>query len=512
MTRILPLLFLTVLASTTRAADLPAESPIEPIKAPFEMSQLQRPVFPANAVSITDFGAVEGGSVKNTAAFAKAIETCSDKGGGTVIVPAGKWLTGPIRLKSRINLRLEKDARIVFSDAFEDYLPPVFVRAGGIEIYNYSPLIYARDCEDIAITGPGYLDGNAAKWWELARKEPKTPFEMGAKGVPVEKRVFGTPEAMIRPSFVQFVNCRNILLEDFTIGSGPNWTIHPVYCENLIARRLTIDTHGPNNDGLDPDSCRNVLMEYCLFRTGDDCMAIKSGYNEDGWRVGRPTENVVMRYCSGKEGHGALVIGSEMSGSVRNVYMHDCEFEGTDRALRIKSRADRGGVVENVWVENVKARDMKREAVLLNMKYGSDRQGILGNKPPRFRNIHVKNLRVDGAKTAVDIEGIDPGSISGVTLEDMAITCSQGVVIKDACDITLSGALLTPTESPVIDIENSKGIRIRNTPVPSGVPVFLKVSGSGSEGIEVQGNGLKADGPALEFSSGAARQAVSIKP
>src|SRR5581483_4362923 len=255
-----------ILALTpSRAADAGSE-PIAPIKAPFDMPQLQRPQFTDNRISIAEFGAVEGGATKNTEAFAKAIEACFKKGGGRVIVPKGKWLTGPIHLKSNIDLHLEEGAEIIFSDKFEDYLPPVFVRSGGIEMYNYSPLIYARDCENIAITGAGYLDGNATAWWEWAKKETKEGFRMGAEGVPVEKRVFGTPEAAIRPSFVGLVNCKNVLLEGFKIGSGPCWTIHPIYCENIIIRRVTVDTHGPNNDGMDPDSCRNILVEYCTFK------------------------------------------------------------------------------------------------------------------------------------------------------------------------------------------------------------------------------------------------------
>src|SRR4051812_48267490 len=221
------LLLLAEQSSAAAGADAGAE-PIPAIKAPFPMPQLQRPRFPDRTVNIRDHGAVEGGKTKNTEAIAKAIAACAQQGGGRVLVPAGKWLTGPIHLRSNIDLHLAEGAEVIFSDRFEDYLPPVFQRVGGIELYNYSPLVYARDCENVAVTGPGRLNGNAKAWWEWKAKETKEAFRMGAEGVPVERRVFGTPEAAIRPSFVSFVGCKNVLLEGFTIGSGPNWTIHPV--------------------------------------------------------------------------------------------------------------------------------------------------------------------------------------------------------------------------------------------------------------------------------------------
>jgi polygalacturonase len=494
----------------SHAVDASVEE-IAPIKAPFDMPQLQRPKFPDHTARITEFGAVEGGSTKNTEAFKRAIAAVSEKGGGRVVVPPGKWLTGPIHLKSNINLHMEDGAEIIFSDQFEDYLPPVFVRAGGIEIYNYSPLVYARDCENIAITGAGFLNGNAKAWWAWARKESREPFKMGAEGVPVEKRVFGTPEAAIRPSFVGLVNCQNVLLEGFKIGSGPNWTIHPIYCENLIIRRVSVDTHGPNNDGIDPDSCRNVLVEHCTFNTGDDCLVLKSGYNQDGWRVGKPTENVVMRHCYSNKGHGGLVIGSEMSGSVRNVYMHDCEFDGTDRVLRIKSRIDRGGVVENVWVENVKFRNLQRDAVILNMDYGSDRQQVNEEKPPVFRNIQVKDMTGAGAPVAITITGIDQDSIRDIHFENMTITAQKGAVIKNAREVVFAGVHITPAKGPVFDLTNVSGVIIRKATAPDGVETFLKVEGAGSGNIVIGSTNLSAVQTPVRRGEGVPETAVKIE-
>lgn len=456
--RLMPLIFAGSIGLALSCLAYNPDEPIAPINAPFEMPQLQRPEFPDRTASIVEHGAVPGGEVKNTEAIAKTIEAVADAGGGRVVVPAGKWLTGPVHLKSNIDLHLEEGAILIFSDQFEDYLPTVLVRAAGIELHNYSPLIYARDCENIAITGPGFLDGNAEKWWPWKTKETRQSFEMGAAGAPVEERVFGTPEYAIRPSFMQLYGCKNVLLEGFTIGSGPNWTIHPVYCENMIVRDVTVDTHGPNNDGLDPDSCKNLLIENCVFSTGDDCVVLKSGYNQDGRRVGRPTENVVMRHCSSKRGHGGLVIGSEMSGSVRNVYMHDCDFEGTDRVLRIKSRPGRGGIVENVWVEDVTARDLKREVVILNMDYSADKNPADYKFLPHFKNIHVKNVAASGAPVAIRIIGLRESIIENVNFSDVAIVSERGVIAKHVRDVSFERVVISHSKGELWELESVSNI------------------------------------------------------
>lgn len=451
-------------ACAALAAYDPAE-PIAPIKAPFDMPQLQRPAFPSRTFSVADHGAVADGKTKNTQAIAAAIEAASKAGGGRVLIPAGRWLTGPIHLRSNIDLHLAEGATLVFSDDMRDYLPVVFVRSGGIEMYNYSPLIYARGCENVGVTGPGTLDGNSKAWWSWAKRETRDGFKAGEKGVPVEQRIFGTPEAAIRPSFLALIDCKNVLLEGFTIGSGPNWTIHPIYCENIIIRRVNVLTDGPNNDGIDPDSCRNMLIEHCVFDTGDDCVVLKSGYNEDGRRVGRPTENVVMRHSSSKRGHGGLVIGSEMSGSVRNVYMHDCDFEGTDRLLRIKSRPGRGGVVENVWVERVTGRNLQHEVVILNMDYTSDKNAIVDPAAPIFRNIHVSKVAASGAPVAVRITGMENSLIENVTFTDCAIVSTKGVLATNAKNIRFDRVALAIEKGKPFELKNATGVLVDGKPV-----------------------------------------------
>ena len=484
---------------------------IEPIDAPFPMPELKRPVFPGNTVDIRDYGAVADGKTYNTKAFADAIKACVEIGGGRVLVPEGKWFTGPIHLASNIDLHLAKGAEIIFSDRCEDYLPVVLVRVGGVEIYNYSPLIYARDCENIAITGPGKLNGNANAWWTMKGKETGDFFEMAAQGVPVEERVFGTRQAGIRPSFLCLSGCKNILLEGFTIGSGPNWTIHPIYCDNIIIRKVNVITDGPNNDGIDPDSCRNVLIEHCLFDTGDDCVVLKSGYNEDGWRVGRPTENVVMRYCSSKRGHGGLVIGSEMSGDVRNVYMHDCEFEGTDRAVRIKSKRGRGGVVENIWAKDLILNNMQREAVILNMVYGSDRKNISNEKAPKFRNIHISNLTCQGAPTAILMRALDDSPIEDVTLENIKITSQKGIICENVKGIVFENVSVVPQKGPVYQFYNGVDLMISKNTVAEGTEVFLEVTGESSADIVIRDTDVSKATQVVSVKDGADKAAVKFE-
>lgn len=453
---------------------------------PALLKRIVPPEFPKRDFIVTDFGAAPGGQTNCSPAFNSAIQACARSGGGRVVVPEGIFRSGPIHLRSNVELHLAKGAEIIFSDRIEDYLPNVFVRVGGIELYNYSPLIYARGCTNIAVTGPGRLNGNARVWWDWKTNETKAFFEMGARGVPVEQRVFGTREAAIRPSFLSFVSCTNILLEGFTIGSGPNWTIHPIYCVNTTIRRVNVDTDGPNNDGIDPDSCIDMLIEDCTFSTGDDCVVLKSGYNEDGWRVNRPMENLVMRRCFSKRGHGGLVIGSEMSGSVRNVFMYDCEFDGTDRAIRIKSRRGRGGVVENVFARNLKVRNIQREVVIMNMDYSSDRKQAANEKPPVFRNISISDVTAAGAPTAILLSGLEDSLIENVRFENMTISSRNGVVASCVTNIVFETVQVKPAAGAVFKLKDASEVLIRKSTAPEGTKVFLQLDGTASRRVTLE--------------------------
>jgi polygalacturonase len=407
----------------------------------FEMMEIKDPIFPNKVYSIRDFGGVANGEHNNTEAFKEAIKACAHNGGGVVEVPEGEWLTGPIHLKSNVHLRLEKNAIVKFSDKFEDYLPVVFTRWEGVECYNYSPLIYANGCENIAVTGEGTLVGNGKAWWRWKKLQQKAANKLvyaEYNNIPVKDRVFGTEKDALRPSFIQPINSKNVLIEGIKVINGPQWTIHPVYCENLIVRGVKFETNGPNTDGLNPDSCKNVLIEDCYFETGDDCIAINAGMNEDGWRVAKPCEIIVIRNCHMHEGHGGVVIGSGMSGGVRNVYAHHCKFTGGDRGIRLKSMRGRGGFVENIWFDHIEIRDMINEMIQVNMFYGSSTVIPKTDTPPDFRNIHISNITGENAKIAVMIHGLPEHPLENITLENLELSANKAIECHDVNGITMS--------------------------------------------------------------------------
>lgn len=405
------------------------------VKAPFEMPAIELPRIPERDFVITDFGAVQGSGVKITQAIAQAIAACHNAGGGRVIIPPGRWLTGAVHLKSRVNLHLSEGAVLEFSDAPADYLPAVSTSWEGMECYNYSPLIYALECEDVALTGSGTLEARLGTWKQWYARPPahmqalKQLYEWMSAGVPIEKRQMAVGENNLRPHFVQFQRCQRILLEDLNIRNSPFWTIHLYLCSDAVIRRANISALGHNNDGVDPEMTRNLLVEDCVFDQGDDAIAIKAGRNHDGWRVGVPTENIVMRRCVMKRGHQLVAIGSELSAGIRNVYVHDCRFENSpddkpQHILFIKTNRRRGGFVENIHVENIQA--------------NSTRIGVLGietdvlyqwrnlvptyvEKLTRIQNIHFKNVSVEETVTPFRILGDAELPIENVSIENVSI-------------------------------------------------------------------------------------------
>ncbi len=471
-------IILTVLASQIGIAQIPEE--IEPFVTPFGEFNFQRPQFPDHVVNIVDFGAKEGGKFKNTTAINTAIKQLSERGGGTVVVPPGKWLTGPIVLLSHINLHVEEGAELLFSQDFDDYLPAVLTNWEGSEVYAYSPFIYAYKQENIAITGKGILNGQGKPWWEQRRKENFKSSEvirkMNENEVPVAERRFDNLENFLPPVFFGPLYCKNILLEGVTFKYGAFWTINPSFCDNIIARGLYVLTNGdygdtPNGDGINPNSCSNVLIEYNTLDTGDDCITIKSGRDKDGRRIGMPCKNILIRHNTGLQGHGGIVIGSEMSGGVENVYAHDCRFNGTDRVIRIKTARGRGGYVKNCWFKDISADTIEQEAIRINMMYtGGDRlpaQGVDAGTPV-IENLHYENITCDFAKrNVIQIVGIPEMPVQNVTLKNIALKGRTGIAISDAKNITLDN----------LSISNEKG-------------AFAKVSFSDSifiNDIEIEG-------------------------
>ena len=385
------------------------------------LNRIQLPTFPAREYPLPDFGASGDGKTDCKSAFDGAIAKCNQDGGGTVVVPAGVWWTeGPINLKSNVRLHLRRGATIKFSPDPKHYLPVVLTRWEGTEVYNYSPLIYTYQATNVAITGDGIIDGNAgtsfATWKPNQSDDQLKLRQMGNDLVPVHQRIFGEGH-WLRPSMIQFFGCANVLVEDVTIHDSPMWVVHPVYSYNVTVRNITVDSGNPNNDGVDPDSSVNVLIDRCRFNTGDDSVAIKSGRDQDAWRIGQATENVVVRNCDMNSKANGLCIGSEMSGGVRNVYMEDCRVGKVSSAIYFKANLDRGGMVENVWVKNIEVED-----VSALIRFTTDYHGYRGNHyPPVFRNFLIEDVACRHAGIAIDAVGVPDAPLRNITLRNIEV-------------------------------------------------------------------------------------------
>jgi len=422
------------------------------------VARIHAPQFPHHDFPITDYGASAGRS-DSSAAIRKAIQACHDAGGGRVIVPSGVFDTGGIRLLSKVELHLEDGATLRFSTDPAAYLPVVTTRWEGTECMNYAAFIYAYDQEDIAVTGNGTLDGQASdeNWWAWAKHAGGTRArattdvralnDLADRGVPVEGRVFGAGH-FLRPNFFQPYRCRNVLIEGVTILRSPMWELNPELCTNVTVRNVKISTGGPNNDGCDPESCRDVLVEGCVFNTGDDCMAIKSGRNDDGRRVGVPVENLVIRKCSMQDGHAGVAIGSEISGDCRNVFVEDCTMDSPhlERALRIKSNARRGGVVEGIHMRRVTIGRVTEAVLTVDFQY---EEGSHGAFPPTVRDVSIEDTTAKASPRLFFITGF-----KGATIDNIRIShCTIGGVdspelIEYAGRIELDNVMVIPAKAP----------------------------------------------------------------
>ena len=354
------------------------------------------------------------------------------------MVPKGSFLTGPIHLDNNVNLHLEAGSEILFSTNLQDY-PIVHTSYEGTELMNFSPLIYAKNKKNIAITGQGILNGQASNefWWPWCGSktygwkegDPKQHSSlaklkegMSENGVPVEERIFGIGE-FLRPTFIEPFKCENVLIKGVKIINAPFWIIHPLKSKNVTIDGVTIESHGPNNDGCDPEYSKNVIIKNSVFNTGDDCIAIKSGRNEDGRRVGIKSENIIVQNCKMIDGHGGVVIGSEISAGVKNVYVENCIMDSPnlDRAIRIKTNTKRGGTVENVYVRNLVVGQVREAVLKINLFYGiyANQEG---NYMPEVRNISLENVQVDyGGKYGILAEGHEELPISDITFKDVTI-------------------------------------------------------------------------------------------
>jgi polygalacturonase len=475
----------------------------------FEMPRVIQPEFLPNATNITDFDAIGDGITKNTDAFAKAIQAVAEKGGGKVIVPRGIWYTGPIILKSNINLHLESGALIVFSKDFDDY-PLIETSFEGVNTFRCLSPLSGKDLENIAITGSGIIDGSGDAWRPV-KKEKLTPnhwnklvksggvvsddgkiwypTESSRNGdsrdnfnVPdfTEKKQFEAVKDFLRPVMVSLVNCKQVLLDGPTFQNSPAWNIHPLLCENVIIRNLTVRNpwYSQNGDGLDLESCKNALVYNNNFDVGDDGICFKSGKNEDGRERGRPTENVIVTNNIVYHGHGGFTIGSEMSGGMKNIHISNCTFIGTDIGLRFKSTRGRGGVVENIFISNIDMIDIPAEAIRFNMFYEGNSpipdEGSENNdkekasivpvteETPTFRNIYMNNITVTNAEIAGFFQGLPEMHLQNVRLENSTFEAKKGITVIDGEEINFINIHLKQKEGDALILYNSKNVTMDN--------------------------------------------------
>jgi polygalacturonase len=417
--------------------------------------KVRAPTFASRVFDITTFGAKADGTTLNTAAIASAIAECAKSGGGRVRVPAGVFLTGAIHLKSNVELHVSEGATLKFDTNPASY-PLVFTRWEGMELMNYSPLIYAYQEKNIGITGKGTLDGQGSEqnWWPwkgpwrgttaygwkqgMADQRParKKLFDMAEAGVPVRDRVFGAG-SMLRPPFIQPYLCENVLIADVRVRNSPFWNIHPVLCRNITLRGVDIHGHGPNNDGCDPESVDHMLIEDCSFDTGDDCIAVNSGRNADGRRLATPSQNILIRNCRMKEGHGGVVVGSQISGGARWVFAENCRMDSPDLwyAIRFKNNALRGGLLENFYYRDLDVGQVGRAAITCDFNY---EEGANGPFIPQLRNVVVERLRVKNAVRVLDSQGLPQAPVNDITIRDSEFGgVTQPSIIKHTREVKL---------------------------------------------------------------------------
>jgi polygalacturonase len=425
-------------------------------------------------------GADRTGKVKCTEIINKLIDKLAAEGGGTLFFPAGIFLTGPIIMKSNITLYIDAGATIRFSDDFDDYLPMVPSRWEDVRVKNFKSQIYAYQCENIAIKGDGHLDGQGKKWWDFMRtagskQQPDSKWQEIFKKENAEllakNTYLGPKNGFLRPPMVTTYECKNVLIEGVSFSNPPFWTIMPTFSDNVTINGITIEnpSNSPNTDGIDPSSCRNVHISNSHFSVGDDCIVIKSGRDEDGREAARPTENVTITNCTMLKGHGGVVIGSEMSGSVRRVTISNCVFDGTDRGIRIKTMRGRGGVIEDILVSNVMMYNMVNEGVLITLRYQSTKPEPLSERTPTARNIQISGVIVRGGDRPVAIYGLEEMAVSQVSFSNIQSTTKRGILLENTSDISFHDMKMEIKEGSALEVKDSKGITYDKVTVSTSV-------------------------------------------
>lgn len=538
MKRTVPVIFLILLiasCSTSKVKDGNYKYEYLYTDLPFKMPRVQIPEFPNNEVNLLDFGGTPDGITYNTDAFEDAMQSLSDKGGGTLTVPKGVWFTGPIVFRSNINMHLEKGALILFSPDFDLY-PIIETSFEGLNTHRCQSPISGRNLENIAITGSGSINGSGEKWRPLKREKVTEnqwketvasggvvendkiwyPSESALKGAKRSSMNVPTKDMtdelwlevkdFLRPVMVSFIECKNVYLQGVLFENSPAWNIHPLMCENVILDGLFVrnPSYSQNGDGLDLESCLNSIIVNCSFDVGDDGICIKSGKDKDGRLRAIPTENVIVENCKVFQGHGGFVVGSEMSGGVRNVSVKNCQFLGTDVGLRFKSTRGRGGVVENIYIENIYMFDIVTDSFLFDLFYGGksasesladgdltpaeDLLPPVTEETPIFKNIYVKNIVSRNARRALLFNGLPEMNIENINLENAFITAKYGAELSESKDINFKNVTIIPLNGPAFKFNNVKNFHSEdlsyNTNTTSGIFEF---SGNKTKNIHIAG-------------------------
>lgn len=474
--------------------------------------------------NVLTYGAKNDSSKIATKAIEKAIAAASKTGGGTIYFPAGKYLTGPIHLKSNITIFIDAGAELHFSDNFDDYLPMVPSRWEGTDVVNFSPLFYAYKAENISIRGRGIINGHGKKWWDFSEgydeKRPRTKwqlsFDSANKGILRPDLPGWVERGFLRPPFIQPMFCKNVLIEGITIINSPFWTVNPEFCENVTITGVTINNpHSPNTDGINPESCKYVHISNCHISVGDDCITIKSGKDRAGRKMDAPAENYTITNCTMLSGHGGVVIGSEMSGGVKKIVISNCVFDGTDRGIRIKTARGRGGIVEEIRVDNIIMKNIKEQAIVLDMQYARTQPEPVSERTPQFRNIHFSNISAQ-TKQAIFINGLAEMPVEDITFNDIQFDAETGAIIKEAKNIEFHNVRITTKQGPsiaaervqqleidavktlrplpgipVITLTDAEAVFLHNcSPVP-GTDLFLQLKGKQTKDITVKGNNFR---------------------
>lgn len=542
---------------------LAAARPAPPMPPALPTSAAQLPAvrqtqFKSDTFRLSQYGAVADGQTLNTSAFQKAIAACAAQGGGTVLVPAGLWLTGPIVLQNNVNLHLASGALVQFTPDRSQY-PLVKTTWEGEDAIRSQAPISGTDLQNIAITGNGTFDGGGDAWRPVKKnKLNETEWKnlVASGGVLSDKKDYWYPSASslkgnqlaatgqkrkslnpaeyddirdyLRPNMLSLTRCKQILLEDFTIQNSPAWTIHPLLCEDITVRRVTAKNpaYGQNTDGIDLESCRNGVLESCSFDVGDDGICIKSGRDEEGRRRGVPTENFVFRNCRVYHAHGGFVIGSEMSGGARNLFISNCSFMGTDVGLRFKTARGRGGVVENIYVDGVAMTDIAGQAILFDMYYmAKDPVPLAGESTappvieaqalnegtPQFRGFYIKNVVCKGADAGILVRGLPEMSIKDISLENITLETKKGLLCQEAENVRLKNVtLLSADTRPVLEVQNSKNISFDNLRYANGADLLLRVTGDRSQGIRLTNTNTKLAKKDVELGQKVGKKVVVV--